>query len=102
MSEVQEELRNIRNQMKSDFEFMAAGLNFSGKKIGELAETMAREMAEVTERLSQVEGRLRLQEQRFNRVLEAVELALDDWKPEVNDLRRRVEALEQSKDNPAD
>ena len=84
---MEDELRQIRKQMAS------ACLAF--KEMGQQFRTgidpAAREMEE---RFNQVEGRARLQEQRFGQMLVAVEGAVDDWKPEMEEVKARLERLE--------
>lgn len=71
------ELRELRRQVNDDFEFNSRAFK-----------EMAQSMRDLTERMTQVEGRTRLQEQRFNRMLDLVESTL------VN-LEVRIDALEQ-------
>ena len=78
--DIKQELKEIRIQMSSDFDFTALALASAMNELARRMEAMGREMEE---RFQQVEGRTRLQEQRFNRMLDAVEGALDDWKPEI-------------------
>jgi len=80
-----QEVREIRMQAKADFEFTAAGFG-----------DMARQMAELSRRMGEMEGRTRLQEVRFERILVVVEDVLQSaTQPfEFLDLVRRVEILE--------
>lgn len=96
--DVKQELREIRTQMASDFDFTALALKDMGQTFRAGMDEMSRRMdamgREMEERFNQLQGRMRLQEQRFGRMLDAVESAMDEWKPEVSDLKQRVEALE--------
>jgi hypothetical protein len=110
--DAKQELQNIRVQMASDFDFTALALKDMGLRfrtgmsetakalqlISKRVDAIGREMEE---RFNQVEGRTRLQEQRFTRVLQVVESSLDDWKPEVEELRARLERLENKIDSAA-
>ena len=103
--DVKNELREIRIQMASDFDFTALALKDMGQRFragmtdtARSLEAMGREMEE---RFNQVEGRTRLQEQRFQRMLAAVEVAVDEWKPEVQEIKARLERLERKVDPAA-
>ncbi|MBT9584717.1 hypothetical protein IV102_15345 [bacterium] len=73
---------------------MAKGMDETAKGMDELGRGMAYMSREVEERFNQVEGRTRLQEQRFGQMLVAVEGAVDDWKPEMEEVKARLDRLE--------
>ena len=72
----------------------AKRMDDTAKGMAEMAKGMAYMSREVEERFNQVEGRARLQEQRFGQMLVAVEGAVDDWKPEMEEVKARLERLE--------
>ncbi len=82
---------------------MAAGLNYTGKQITEMRKRIAEMTGEVSERLAQVDGRPCLQEQRFDRMLVAVEKAIDDSvrRGELAEVKTRLEVLERKVDSAA-
>ena len=85
------EIRGLKRQVNDDFQFNALAFK-------DLSISFTRFASDVSERLTQIEGRTRLQEQRFDRMLEAVQEAIVEVKAEFNqdfsDLRLRVEKLE--------
>ena len=103
MDAIQQELREVRCHSKADFEFMAAGMGHTARQMQALADTVAREMGEMSERMTQVEGRMRLHDRRFDRMLEAVHTALGDTvrRGELLELVSRLEVLERKVDPAA-
>lgn len=114
-----QEIHRLRIQMAGDFDFVSLAMRDMGvtfrtrmdemakrmdetakrmdetaKGMAEMAKGMAYMSREVEERFNQVEGRARLQEQRFGQMLVAVEGAVDDWKPEMEEVKARLERLE--------
>ena len=114
-----QEIHKLRIQMAGDFDFVSLAMRDMGvtfrtrmdemakrmdetakrmdetaKGMAEMAKGMAYMSREVEERFNQVEGRARLQEQRFGQMLVAVEGAVDDWKPEMEEVKARLERLE--------
>jgi len=96
---MEDELRQIRQQMASDFDFNCLAFKDMGKQFrsgmdqaAAALQSLAREMEE---RFNQVEGRMRLQEHRLTRMFEVVEASVDGWKPEVKDIKARLARLEQ-------
>ena len=77
------ELRELRRQVNDDFEFNSKAFK-----------EMAHGMREMVERMTQVEGRTRLQEQRFNKILESIEEHLSSSQDQFIQLESRLEALE--------
>lgn len=107
-----QELRELRLQMATDFKFTALALKDVGQRfragmteMAQATQALSRKMnamgRDTDERLSQVEGRMRLQEQRFTLVLGAVEDSLFDWKPEIEEIKARLDRLEQKADPAA-
>lgn len=95
MDSLRQELREIRLQSRADFEMMTAGLSQNAKSMRELAQTVSNQMSEMAERMTQIEGRMRLHDQRFDRMLGAVEQALDQGQVDLQSLAERVTRLEQ-------
>ena len=77
------EIRELRRQVNDDFEFNSTAFK-----------EMAGGMRELVERMTQVEGRTRLQEQRFNKMLESVEEFLNSSRGTLDHLESRLEVLE--------
>ncbi|MEW6277710.1 MAG: hypothetical protein AB1758_03730 [Candidatus Eremiobacterota bacterium] len=80
------EIRTLSEQVKTDYEFMALALS------------------DVAATIKQVEGRMRTQELRFQGMLGAVQSALEatrvdrsEMMRDLDDLKRRVEALERDR-----
>lgn len=76
------EIRDLRRQVTDDFQFNALAMKGLAEdttaKFKIITDTIQDLSANFSERMNQVEGRLRLQEQRFNRMLEAVEEVILD------------------------
>ena len=90
------EVARLSRQSASDFEFTALALKDMGLRIN----AFGREMQVGFDQLA---GRMKLQEQRFGDVLQAVDNALELYEPtwdRLSDLDRRVQALEK-KQEPA-
>ena len=121
-----QEIHSLRIQMAGDFDFvslamrdmgvtfrsrmdemakrtdnMAKRMDETAKSVGELGRGMGSIGREVEERFNQVEGRMRLQEQRFGQMLVAVEGAVDDWKPEMEEVKARLDRLEERNNSAA-
>lgn len=104
------EIRDLRRQVNDDFQFNAMAMKGLAEdttaKFKLITDTIQDLSANFSERMNQVEGRLRLQEQRFNRMLEAVEEVLLDTrassatKADLEEVRARLDRLEQGS-NPA-
>ena len=94
--EIISEIRAQRRQINDDFQFNALAFKDMSGQFKSLAKTVNEITANISERMNQVEGRTRLQEMRFDRMLEAVEDALVhvDSRHEIFELRERIEALE--------
>lgn len=86
--------RTRMDEMAKHMDETAKRVDDTAKGMAEMAKGMAYMSREVEERFNQVEGRARLQEQRFGQMLEAVEGAVDDWKPEMEEVKARLERLE--------
>lgn len=104
LSQVLGELRELRLQIHSDFDFNVLAFKDMALSHKVLAEQIARHNAETSERLTQVEGRMRLQEKRFDSMLGKVENALqlvsDNTLELYQSLERRVEVLEKERHSP--
>ncbi|MBT9589117.1 hypothetical protein IV102_37645 [bacterium] len=111
-----EEFQKLRREIRADFEMMSARQNDMAKRLDEHAqatnETLkmlmgqnAKMFSELSETTRWVEGRLRLTNDRFDAVLGAVENALESQKvsadQKIDDLAKRVEALERDKGTAA-
>jgi len=87
LEEIRTELKLLKNQMSSDFQYITLGMS-----------EMASQLRNGAERMAQLEGRMRLQDQRFGQMLDAVDQALEKIisgdVPVIQDLAPRVEALE--------
>jgi len=108
LHELRLQIQRMNEQMSSDDSFTALALKSLGQtfratttEIAQRIDFLGREMEE---RFNQVEGRVRLQEQRLSLMLTAVDSSLalvahkaDDWES----LSRRVEALERKIDPAA-
>lgn len=110
--DVRREIKELRQQMATDFEFQALAMKDMGLRVRTGFSDMAKRMEgisrqmesigrEMEERFNQVEGRMRLQEQRFSKVLVAVEDSLDDWRPEIEQIKARLDRLERKADPAA-
>lgn len=103
--DLKQELRELRLQMATDFDFTALAMKDLGLRfrtgMTEMAQWMDAMGREAEERFNQVEGRMPLQEHRFTRVLGAVEDSLVDWKPEIEQIKARLDRLEQKADPAA-
>jgi len=75
----------LRRQMKSDFEFTAAGYA-----------DLSQHFQAMSQRLTEMEGRARLQDLRFERILDGVDnvLAVTPTPDAFQDVLRRLDALE--------
>lgn len=99
------EIRQLRVQMASDFQSTWKLMGETADRLEEHAKETAaqleRQGRESAERFRQVEGRMRLLEQRFGKMVEAVENAVQSARADVPTqgqlaaLEARVEALEQ-------
>lgn len=87
LDKLMNELRDLRRQVNDDFDFNSKAFK-----------EMAGGMRELVERMTQVEGRTRLQEQRFNKMLEVVEEFLATSRDTLAGLDSRVNTLEQQGD----
>lgn len=106
-SQWMDEIKAIRQQMSDDFQFTAMAMRGlavdTQLQLRLLSSTIDSLSANFSERLTQVEGRMRLMDQRFGKMMDAVESGLDSnrrtlaSKAEVDDLRLRVEKLEQER-----
>ena len=76
IEDVISEIRAQRRQINDDFQFNALAFKDMSGQFKSLAKNVNQMTANISERMSQVEGRTRLQEKRFDRMLEAVEDAL--------------------------
>lgn len=65
-------------------------LGVIGQRLGAVGQGVKRLSSEVDERLNQVEGRRRLQDQRFSTIIEAAEA----WRPEIEAIKARLDRLE--------
>lgn len=96
---MEEDLKQLRQQMASDFDFNCLALKEMGQQfrsgIEQTAATLQKLGREMEERFNQVEGRMRLQEHRLTRMLEVVESSAQGWKPELREIRARLDRLEQ-------
>lgn len=92
MDTIRQEIREIRHQAKADFEFMTAALV-----------DVSKNMRDMAERITQVEGRMRLHDQRFDRMLDAVDRALGELPTleQVINIDQRLKVLEQKNDSAA-
>lgn len=89
------QLRRVAEQQSSDFEFLALGLQETGRHFKTSLETLGREMEE---RFHQLHGRVKLSEQRLSAMLQAVDGALSSTHRQTSileDHERRIQALEQ-------
>lgn len=84
LDKLMSELRELRRQVNDDFEFNSKAFK-----------EMAAGMRDLVERMTQVEGRTRLQEQRFNKMLSVVEEFLAGSRDSLEALENRVQSLEQ-------
>jgi len=103
MDTIRQEIREMRFQAKADFEFMTGALAHTAKQMTELGELVHRTTVEMSERMTQIEGRMRLHDQRFDRMLDAVDRAMGELPTldQVMDMDRRLRALEQKTDSAA-
>ena len=112
-SKLSSEIKDLRRQVNSDFQFQAVALRDLGltmrdgltevsgalKAVNSKLEHLT---ANVSERFTQLEGRTCLQEQRFDRILESVDNVFTDLqgeritRAESEEIRARTEKLEQS------
>lgn len=101
---MQDRLKVLRDQMASDFQVTCKIMGATADQVerqGLKLEAMAREIASLSSRtaegLRQVEGRMRLMEQRFGVFLDVIEhdLGQRSQQADLDDLRARVERLEQ-------
>jgi len=96
---MENELRQIRKQMASDFDFNCLAFKDMGQQfrtgIDQAAAALQSLAREMEERFNQVEGRMRLQEHRLTRMFEVVEASADGWKPELREIKARLDRLEQ-------
>lgn len=119
---VLKELRDLRRQVDSDFQFNALAFKDLAIKQDELGQRISREVEQINrlmrrmsrvitrhtantaERMNQVEGRMRLQSQRFDRMMEVVEGTLLGvtrcTEQRYHSLEVRVAALEKASNNP--
>lgn len=67
------ELRLMREQITSDFQMTWKMMGSTADSVETLRKAVDQGFADVAERLRQVEGRMRLTEQRFDAMLQAVE-----------------------------
>lgn len=105
------EIRNLKVQMRDDFQFTAIAMSDMGQRTRETFNLVGRQIeslsAEMSERFNQVEGRMRLLDHRFGSMLQAVETSLTESQshsltPErFESLERRVELLEQQRPSAA-
>lgn len=100
-----EEFQKLRREIRADFEMMSARQNDLAKRLDEHADLTAKLYREFSETTRWVEGRLRLTNDRFDAVLGAVENAIESQKAsadqKIDDLAKRVEALERDKGTAA-
>lgn len=97
IQELRAGLRRLGEQQASDFQFMGMALKETGQHFrlvtGELATRLDMLGREMEERFNQIEGRMKLSEQRLGAMLQAVDRGLGDHE-------QRISALE-SKSDPA-
>ncbi|MEW6277783.1 MAG: hypothetical protein AB1758_04095 [Candidatus Eremiobacterota bacterium] len=72
------EIADLRQSMKTDFEFNAMMMGNLAADMTALGDSLQKALANMSERMTQVEGRMRLQESRFDKMLEAVQSALEE------------------------
>jgi len=84
---------------------MTAAMAQGAKQMRELGDLVQRTTSEMSERMTQIEGRMRLHDQRFDKMLSAVEGAIQANETfvqgQLEDLKRRVTRLEQKSDSAA-
>lgn len=90
-----EDLRSLREQVLSDFRWTSLALGQVANDMARLGEQVAKDMGNMAERMRQVEGRMRLMEQRFSRFLEAVDMEKAS-REELRSLESRVARLEEA------
>lgn len=95
------ELGQQVNELGRGLNELARGLNQTAKNMNETAHSMAYLGREMEERFNQVEGRTRLQDQRFGQMLMAVEGAIDEWRPELDAVKARLDRLEERNNSAA-
>ena len=108
------EIKDLRRQVNSDFQFQAMAMRDLGQTmrdgftevtvaLNDLSSKIQHLSANASERFAQLEGRTRLQEQRFDKILESVDCVLTDLsgdrvtRAEFEEMRTRIEKLEQSR-----
>lgn len=113
MPDYREEIDDLKRQVRGDFAFTCAALkdlgnhveeqtNRLGSQMDEMAAQMARISSDMTrmgadwnERIRQVEGRMRLMDQRFDSMLTAVQNQQGSFGQQLQSLDERVTRLEE-------
>lgn len=87
------DLKVMRDQITSDFQMTWKMMGETANGIDALRQTVDQGFADVAERLRQVEGRMRLTEERFTAMMEAVTEEHLQIRRNVAELRAEVEIL---------